>query len=173
MEDFSAVAIQFKPMIHQIMSRLSIYKNKDDFFQIGLIALWEAYKKFDSNQGEFLNYAYMTVKGRMINELKRQRIRELPSISLEYVNIQDKGMLDCYESLQHEHMIMYTKNLTENQKKWLILTFIEQKTLTEIASTYNVTVSAVKSWRSSALRKLRSHSDFLGCGHNVDNSVDK
>lgn len=158
MEDFSAVAAQYQPMIHQIIRRLSIYKNKEDFFQIGLIALWEAYEKFDSGQGEFLNYAYMTVKGRMINELKRQQTRELSSISLEnFDGLNDGGSLDCYKRLEHENMVVYTKNLTENQKRWLWLTFIEQKTLTEIASTYDVSVAAVKSWRSSALRKLRKN----------------
>ena len=138
MEDFSTIAIQYKPMIHQIIRRLSIYKNKDDFFQIGLIALWEAYEKFDSKQGEFLNYAYMTVKGRMINEIKRQQKSELPGISLENFDGLDNGISDCYESLQDENMDVYTENLTENQKRWLVHTFIEQKTLSEIASTHEV-----------------------------------
>lgn len=146
-------------MIHQIIRRLSIYKNKDDFFQIGLIALWEAYEKFDSKQGEFLNYAYMTVKGRMINEIKRQQKRELSAISLEHFDGIEDGILDCYESLQRENMAVYTEHLTENQKRWLVLTFIEQKTLAEIASTYDVSVAAVKSWRKSALQKLRKEKD--------------
>ena len=159
MEDFSTIAIQYEPMIHQIIRRLSIYKNKDDFYQLGLIALWEAYEKFDSKQGEFLNYAYMTVKGRMINELKRQHTLELRSMSLENFDGLDQGVLDSYERLQHENMNVYTENLTENQKRWLVLTFIEQKSLAEIASTYDVSVAAVKSWRKSALQKLRKEMD--------------
>ncbi len=155
MDDFSIVAMQYEPMIHQIMYRLSIYKNKDDFFQLGLIALWEAYEKFDPEQGEFLNYAYTIVRGRMINELKRQETRELASIPFDDFDYLDCGLLDCYERLQQESMAAYTKNLTENQKRWLVLTFIEEKTLAEIASTYHVSVAAVKSWRKSALQKLR------------------
>lgn len=169
MEDFSTIATQYKPMIYHIIRRLSIYKNKDDFFQIGLIALWEAYEKFDSKQGEFLNYAYMTVKGRMINEIKRQKKRELPVILVEHFDGIEDGIFDCYESLQLENITVYTKDLTENQKRWLVLTFIEQKTLAEIASTYGVSVAAVKSWRKSALKKLRSNRYFLNCGYAVDN----
>lgn len=160
MEDFSATVIQYEPMIHQIIRRLSIYKNQDEFYQIGLIALWEAYEKFDSKQGEFLNYAYMTVKGRLINELKRHHKREQQSMSLESFEQIDRGMLDCYERLQQENLEAYTEHLTENQKRWLLLTFIEQKSLAEIASTYDVSVAAVKSWRKSALQKLRKE---IGC----------
>lgn len=162
MEDFSKLAIQYTPMIHQIIQTLSIYKNKDDFFQIGLIALWEAQTKFDENKGRFLNFAYTSVKGRMLNELAKQH-REERKIPLQMDSY-------CYDSiLQLETILSYTETLTVKQKNWVLLTFIENLSLPEIADKLEVSVAAVKSWRSSALQKLRKE---LLAQELIDNKID-
>ena len=60
-------------MIYQIIHSLHIYKNHDEFYQIGLIALWEASNQFDETKGAFLSYAYATVKGRILTEIAKQK----------------------------------------------------------------------------------------------------
>ena len=161
MDRFSSLSEQFTPMIHHIIRSLSIYKNKEDFFQIGLIALWESQDKYNDAKGQFSNFAYTVIKGRLINELKRQHkydthIQPVEGASLD---VRVPFSLD-QEAHTIENIMTYTKNLTLNQKRWLILTFIEDKNQYEIASMFNVSIAAVKSWRKTTLHKLRKEMDI-------------
>ncbi|RFU61131.1 sigma-70 family RNA polymerase sigma factor [Peribacillus glennii] len=162
MNEFSKLAEQYTPMIHHIIKSLAIYKNKEDFVQIGLIGLWEAKSKFDPDKGKFLTYAYTTVKGKILNEFTKESLFETRNTPLEMESqdfVQKAVTFD--EPLQLETLKTYCEGLTKNQADWLLLTFQEQKSLPEIASQLGVTVSAVKSWRQSALKKLRKDQALL------------
>ncbi|CAH0345881.1 sigma-70 family RNA polymerase sigma factor [Bacillus sp. CECT 9360] len=163
MEDFSKLADQYSPMIHKIIRTLSIYKNKEEFFQIGLIALWEAQTKFDPTKGSFLNFAYLIVKGRMLNELRKENRYDSrnKSFEIESIDISTKVMVRD-EPFLIENLQFYCEGLTRNQAHWLILTFQEERSHSEIAEQLGVSVAAVKSWRQSALKKLRKKAaEFL------------
>ena len=47
------------------------YKDKEEFIQIGLIALWEASRAFDPAKGQFMSYAFTTIKGRMLSHIQK------------------------------------------------------------------------------------------------------
>jgi RNA polymerase sigma factor (sigma-70 family) len=159
MDDFSKLAAQYTPMIYRIIRSLSIYKNKEEFFQIGLIALWEAQAKFDPSRGIFLNYAYTVVKGRILNELKKEHRLDERTMPLEMESYEvSKSMLSIEEPLALENLKSYCESLTNNQKNWLLLTFQEDRSLSEISEQFGVSVAAVKSWRQSALKRLRKQS---------------
>ncbi|MDP4171531.1 MAG: sigma factor, partial [Bacillota bacterium] len=63
MESFEELSEQYTPMIHKIMNTLHIFKNKEEFYQLGLIALWEANERFDPQKGSFTTFAYSYIKG--------------------------------------------------------------------------------------------------------------
>ncbi|MEC0343621.1 RNA polymerase sigma factor [Peribacillus frigoritolerans] len=64
------------------------------------------------------------------------------------------------EAFAIDDILTYTEGLTLNQQRWLLQTYLENKTVTEIAEIYQVTAAAVKSWRKSALNKLRKQLIF-------------
>ncbi|WP_238579120.1 sigma factor [Neobacillus niacini] len=70
MESFEQLAIQYDPMIQRIIYSLHIYKNKDEFLQHGLIALWKASKRFDPARN-YSTYAYYYIKGYLLMELTK------------------------------------------------------------------------------------------------------
>ncbi|MGD6991985.1 sigma factor-like helix-turn-helix DNA-binding protein [Sutcliffiella horikoshii] len=55
----------------------------------------------------------------------------------------------------------YTRHLTDRQRKWVEECIIKGKKLDEVAKQEGVTVSAVKSWRAEALKKLRREVDKI------------
>lgn len=157
MKDFLALTEEFTPMIHHIIRSLSIYKNKEEYFQVGLIALWESLGNFNEEYGQFSNYAYTVIKGKILNELKhhhKYEIRTEPFDSFQLEMIKDPFSMH-EEAFANDNILTYTKGLTLNQQRWLLQTYLENKTVTEIAEIYQVTAAAVKSWRKSALNKLR------------------
>ena len=75
MKDFEEVAVQYAPMISALIRKLHIYRDYDTFRQIGNIALWQAWQRFEDSKGNFTPFAYRSIQGAMLDELKRETKR--------------------------------------------------------------------------------------------------
>ncbi|MFC0475573.1 sigma-70 family RNA polymerase sigma factor [Robertmurraya beringensis] len=154
MENFNEIAKQYEPMIHKIILTLGIYKNREEFFQTGLIALWQASERYDQERGAFPSFAYSYIKGYLQTEMtKRNKYEE------HYVSVDDDSWelipdLSCQLPLQWENLNY--EELTNKEKKWLMYTVIYGLTIKEIATIEKVSQSAVKLWRSEARKRLRN-----------------
>ncbi|OJF90891.1 sigma-70 family RNA polymerase sigma factor [Alkalibacterium sp. 20] len=67
--------IQYMPLIHKVVHGLKI-NNKDyeheDLVNIGVIGLMKAIEKYDASLNvPFINYAYMRIKGAIIDEIRK------------------------------------------------------------------------------------------------------
>lgn len=155
MESFELLSQQYKPMIHKIINMLHIYKNKEEYFQHGLVALWEASMRFDPCKGNFTNYAYTYIKGSLQTELSKVHKYEEKSVypSEEYWETVEDLLTNI--PLEEEILLSYCRTLTENQKKWVLYTALCDLSVKEIAEIENVSLSAVKSWRAGARGKLK------------------
>ncbi|TXC82223.1 sigma-70 family RNA polymerase sigma factor [Metabacillus litoralis] len=149
---------QFEPMIFHIIKRLSIYKNKQEFYQIGCIALWEASQRFDKEKGEFKSYAYSYIIGRMKSALTEDRVKqEKEELFEDFSTREEVSHDDFFDILSESEFEGISTLLTVNQRKWLKGYFLYGFTPSEIAHDEGVSVSAVKGWRRDALTKLRLH----------------
>lgn len=152
-EQFSEIATQYEPMIHKIILTLGIYKNREEFYQTGLIALWQAAERFNPERGAFSSFAYSYIKGHLQMEMtKRNKHDE------HYVAIEDatwEMIPDGASRLPFEWEELNCEELTEKEKKWLIYKVIHGLSVKEIAALENVSQSAVKLWRSGARKRLR------------------
>lgn len=161
MESFEQISAQYEPMIHDIMHKLNIYKNTEEFHQLGLITLWQAWKNHDDEKGTFLSYAYSMVKGHMMMELTRQTKQIDRYIYPEadfWEFIEDTSPVSSTELTQE----LYKKcgMLSENQMKWLHYTLCDGLSVREIAEKERVSLSAVKNWRQGAREKLKKIMQF-------------
>ncbi|MFD1707005.1 sigma-70 family RNA polymerase sigma factor [Siminovitchia sediminis] len=154
MEDFTELAKQYKPMIYHIIRSLHIYKNEEEFEQTALIALWEARERFHPDKGRFSAYAYSYMKGRMMTELtKHSKEENLAYPDEDFWEVQEDQHRE--QPLELETLLSYCEGLTEKQKHWVIFTFYYGQTVKEIAEEKKVSESAVKKWRSGAIKKIR------------------
>jgi DNA-directed RNA polymerase len=157
MESFDQLSTQYAPMIHKIIQSLHIYKNKDEFFQHGLIGLWEAYNNFDPQKGKFTSYAYMYIKGRLLTELKAANKLDSTITSGDeecWLGIADEGAFCPFEE---ETLLAYCRQakLTPNQTKWVLYHCLKGYETRQIAAIEHVSLSSVKSWRAGAKEKLK------------------
>ncbi|MCM3693225.1 sigma-70 family RNA polymerase sigma factor [Neobacillus niacini] len=156
MESFDELVVQYQPMIHKIMHSLHIYKNQQEFYQTGLIALWEAAQSFDERKGNFSNYAYTSIKGKMLSEMTRTNLYMERNIVPQKEEFWDR--IEGQESplfLEKETIQSYCDGLTEREATWVIESYINERSTKEIAERQRVTLSAVKQWKLGALRKLK------------------
>ncbi|WP_144461203.1 sigma-70 family RNA polymerase sigma factor [Siminovitchia fortis] len=155
MEGFTELAEQYRPMIYHIMHSLNIYKNEDEFYQIALIALWEAHARFDPEKGKFSTFAYSYMKGRMMTELTRQSKAEEGNAYPDDAFWETKKDEREQPPLQLATLLSYCDGLTKKQKQWVVYTFYFGMSVKEIAEEEKVSLSAVKKWRAGAMEKIK------------------
>lgn len=155
MESFEQLAIQYEPVIQRIMYSLHIYKNREEFRQDGLIALWEASKRFDPSKGNFPTYAYHYIKGFMLMELTKETIKSERNVYPKDEFWENAVAPYTEEPLVEDILVQHCHTLTANQRKWLLLTVLKGLSISEIAEKEKVSVSAVKGWRKGARDKLK------------------
>lgn len=162
MESFEQLAIQYEPIIQRIIYSLHIYKNKDEYRQHGLIALWEASKRFNPAKGNFSTYAYQYIKGFMLMELTKETIQSERNFYPKnefWENTEAPFTPDLFT----EVLVQHCHTLTPNQEKWLLQAVMEGLSVSEIAEREKVSLSAVKNWRKGARDKLS-----LAMGRNLN-----
>jgi RNA polymerase sigma factor (sigma-70 family) len=152
---FEEAIVQYTPMIHHLIKKLRIYKDFDDYIQLGFIALWEAYEKFDAEKGAFSAYAYSTMKGHLLMALKKQMKHAEHHTSLNEESLEVLETKQHNTLLEKEILYLYYKGLNKNEKIYIHEHIINDRPLKEIADKYNVKLDAVKWWGRSAKKKLK------------------
>jgi RNA polymerase sigma factor (sigma-70 family) len=154
LDSFQDIQNQYEPMIHKIIHSLQIFKDKEEFFQTGLIALWEAAQNFNPEKGAFAAFAYSYIKGRILTELN-QKTKFLEQQSYPKEEFWELVEDEWSETpLSWEILQAYCEGLTAGQAKWVMYTFIDMLTVREIAEKEKVSVGAVKKWRHGAKERL-------------------
>ncbi|ANB57762.1 RNA polymerase sigma factor, sigma-70 family protein [Anoxybacillus sp. B7M1] len=153
MSSFAKLEKTYRPMIISMIKKLHVTKEWDEYYQIGLIALWEASCQFEKEKGSFSSFVYKKVYWAMVSHLRRQCHRKKRECTLTdgliHILFDDRTIYK--EGIVEQAL----KSLTERQKKWLIGYIIEGKSLKAIAEEEGVAVGTVKQWRVEALKKLR------------------
>jgi RNA polymerase sigma factor (sigma-70 family) len=157
LESFEQLASQYEPMIQQIIHSLHIYKNRAEFHQHSLIALWKASKLFDPAKGNFSTYAYHYIKGYLLMELSKATVVADRTILQKEEFWENASANYTDDPLAENFLLSYCQEqaLTTNQRKWLMLTVLGGLSIKEIAAKEKVSISAVKLWRKGARDKLK------------------
>jgi RNA polymerase sigma factor (sigma-70 family) len=132
---------------------MNIHTNIDEYYQIGLIALWEAHKRYDPTKGKFSSFAFKKIHWAIVSEMRRQIKIQNGQCSLtdKLLHTLQTEENDFYEETYKEWLSL----LTSCQQKWLIGYIFSGKTLKEIAEEEGVSVNTVKQWRIAAIKKLK------------------
>ncbi|EIT83920.1 RNA polymerase factor sigma-70 [Fictibacillus macauensis ZFHKF-1] len=152
--EFETLAEQFEPLIKSQIRKLGVARQFEEYYQIGLIALWQASTRFKEEKGDFGPFAYQTVRGMMLshlrNERKHQQETTLTAEQADAISAPSVSMPSDLEEWSY-----YLAQLTANQQQWVIKKIIYGMKESEIAEAAGVTIGAVKSWRRQALTHLR------------------
>ncbi|MCM3717640.1 sigma-70 family RNA polymerase sigma factor [Fictibacillus phosphorivorans] len=156
---FEKIASMYDPLIKSQIKLYHLSNHFDQYYQAGLLGLWRAYETFNPEKGTFSSYAFLLVRGSILQELRgearRQKAEEIqdPHESMTFKTLSHE---DTIPYLEDVNMNLYLIHLTENQQRWVVQRVVQMKSEAEIAEMYGVTVYAVKSWRKSAIKRLRT-----------------
>ncbi|MET1015122.1 MAG: sigma-70 family RNA polymerase sigma factor [Paenisporosarcina sp.] len=155
METFEEVLEQYEPMIYACIRKLRIYKNYTEFIQAGRVGLWQAWKRYDQDRGEFAPYAYRSIYGTMLDELKKSVANEQNLVPTKSVVI-ERIMSDSDDrTFINEFIDEAISHLKSTDQLLIQLLFIKGYTLDEVAHHMNISKSNLKKKRQRILKKLK------------------
>ncbi|MBS9802723.1 sigma-70 family RNA polymerase sigma factor [Bacillus toyonensis] len=146
---FKEAVVLYEGMIVNQIKKLGIYQDHEEYYQCGLIGLWYAYERFDAEKGYFPAYAVVTVRGYILERLKKES-----TVQERYVCVGE------YEDIFHfEDVEMKVKDfmsvLDEKEKYIIFERFFAGKTMGEIALEMEMTYYQVRWMYRQALEKMR------------------
>lgn len=146
---FKEAVVLYEGMIVNQIKKLGIRQDYEEYYQCGLIGLWYAYERFDAEKGFFPTYALVTVRGYILERLKKES-----TVQERYVCVGE------YEDIFHfEDIEMRAKDLMsvlDEKEKYIIFEhFFVGKTIGEIALETEMTFYQVRWVYRQALEKMR------------------
>ncbi|MCG7337151.1 sigma-70 family RNA polymerase sigma factor [Sporosarcina sp. ACRSM] len=154
MTNFEDILQQYEPMISASIRKLNIYRDHDSFIQAGRIALWQAWNRFDEAKGSFTPFAYRSIRGAMLDEMKKENKFE------EHVMRMEDESLGIIIEARSDWGALYDLGetlsiLSPAESELVHWLFIEGFTLAECAERIGITVAGIKKRRQRILGKLR------------------
>lgn len=158
--EFESCCEQFMPMVYSLIKKWHLGREREEFEQIGRIAIYEAWINYDASVGEFSSYVAGYVRGRMKDVIKRQDRWGTRHVFTEPVKLAEHPDLTAEDRFLMEDWLEHSK-LTSQEKMWVMEGLIDGYKLQEIAVRYGRSVTTIKTWRQSALQKLRTKLSYI------------
>jgi DNA-directed RNA polymerase len=154
---FDEVLRMYEPAIKKQLVSLRLYKDYDEFYQIGCIALWDAYQQFNPDKGNFSAYAISFIRGRMLTHLSKEtRYNERHAYTAEEMMELMPSVGDQLP-LEKEMLDTYLWNLTDKEKSWVYQAIFLQRKPSEIQQAFGISRNSIYLLKKNALKKMREN----------------
>lgn len=156
MNTFEEVLTQYEPMISSLIRKTNIYRDFEQYRQAGKIALWHAWQRFDLTKGDFTPFAYRSIRGALLDEMKIQNRFEERVIQMED-DILEK-VIDAEFSVPFvwSEPVDYALDcLSIAERELISWLFVDCLSLAECATRTGISVAGVKKRRERILVKIR------------------
>lgn len=154
MQNVEQLIFENETLIKKVIYKLKIYRDLDEYMQVGRIALWQALQKFDDTKGDFTMFAYMTVKYAIIRSLSKANHVSEHELAVEedviIINSRQHNLVAS--SLEWPE---WFEELNEDEQFLLIALYEKELSLKEIADKYKLSYETIKKRRQRLLSKLR------------------
>lgn len=143
-------------MISANIRNLNIYREHEHYRQTGRVALWQAWQRFDEKKGDFTPFAYRSIRGAMLDEMKKESRFEQ-----RFMPAEDEmlslwiGEGESEEAGWIEDLYYAVRQLTDEERDLLQWLFLDRCTQAECAKRIGISVPGVKKRRRRLLDRLR------------------
>jgi len=151
---FDEVLELVQPMITSILLKCQIYKDFEYYRHIASIGVWDAWRKADQTKGLFSAYIYTTVKGEILKELSKEKSFENMNTPMDHEAI---NYIRDHKTSERNPAFLewFMSHLKYEERKILLLFYVEGYSYLEIAKELSLSVEAVKKRRTRIMMKLR------------------
>ncbi|TWT04955.1 sigma-70 family RNA polymerase sigma factor [Planomicrobium sp. CPCC 101079] len=152
MDHFEKVLEQYTPMISAIIRKLHIYRDFEVYRQAGKVGLWQAYNRFNDTKGNFTPFAYRSIYGAILDELKHEA-----RFTSQVTVVENENFEELIDSRWTDELPEWLDRitLTAEERKLLEVLFVEGRSLSEQAVLYSLSLAGMKKRRERLLKKVR------------------
>jgi len=144
------------PSVYSLITKWNLKKEREEFKQIGRIAIYEAWLNHEPSIGDFGPFAFSYVSGEIKKAIKKNdRWGSRHVFSDPFILTELTPTLSNEEDCILIKLLLEEYKLTEKEKIWATEGLINGLKVQEIAKVYGCSTDTVKLWRRSALKKLR------------------
>ncbi len=157
MKDFDYWVQEFTPLIHSIINQYNIFKDREEYFQLGLYGLYDAYQNYNPEKGAFATFAYYRIRGMILNHLKRKISAGEKEVHVEFDFL--SYMLPTNDNNPLEKKLLLQQGierLRPELRKIIIYHYFEGYSLKEIAGKLQISYPTVKRRHKEALQQLKA-----------------
>lgn len=154
MQDAEQLIFENETLIKKVIYKLKIYRDLDEYMQVGRIALWQALQKFDDTKGDFAMFAYMTVKYAIIRALTKENHVSEHELAVEEDVIIVNSQQHFLDTASFEWPEWF-EELNKEEQFLLIALYEKELSLKEIADKYMLSYETIKKRHQRLLSKLR------------------
>lgn len=153
MKNFDEALIQYSPMISAMIRKLHIYRDYEAYRQVGKIALWQACQRFDETKGNFTPFAFRSIQGAMLDELKKES-----RFSARFAVTEHEAFEWIADKRVEEALPEWVDARLFSAAEMALLEdlFIKGKSLTELAASSGLSLAGMKKRRERVLKKIRA-----------------
>ncbi|MCX2827531.1 sigma-70 family RNA polymerase sigma factor [Bacillus pseudomycoides] len=148
---FTETVTLYEKMIKNQMKKLYLYRDYEEYYQCGLIGLWMAYEKYEEEKGTFSAYALVTVRGYLLEKLKKENRFQKRHTFAGQEMLQNVCGAEVSSETQD-----YMSLLDEKEKHIIYERFYAGKKIHEIAEEMEMTYHQVRWVYRQALGKMCS-----------------
>ncbi|TMW71527.1 sigma-70 family RNA polymerase sigma factor [Alteribacter natronophilus] len=154
---FDEICNQFEPLIYSFIHKYRLIHDQEEYVQIGRIALYEAWRRHDADLVSFPGYAKSYIRGYLQNAVTADRKKQERFVSAEPATLAlmqeggDDEDLRCCDI----QLVCDSAGLSDRERNWLYDFVYRDLPIEAIARRHGVKATTVKTWRKSAVRKLR------------------
>lgn len=152
MRDFEEVLEQYNPMISAVIRNLHIFRDYESYRQVGRVALWQAWERYEESKGNFTPFAYHSIRGAMLDELKRE------ARLAAAVVVKDNAGHDLIAAEDLDPMPDWLDHIsfTDEEKRLLDDLFVKGNSVSQLSDVHGLSVSGMKKRRERLLDKIRN-----------------
>ncbi|MFC7685303.1 sigma-70 family RNA polymerase sigma factor [Ureibacillus sp. GCM10028918] len=158
MDNFEQVLDQYEPMISSVLRKARIYKNRDHFRQVAIIALWQAWQHYDPTKGSFTPYAHRMMLTSLYTAMRKDNQyseSQIPYEKDKLTTVAQYADLKNMPSSAFATLETVAEYLTEDEFELLKDLYYHQYKYEELSHKYIASVAALKKRRDRILKKLR------------------
>ncbi len=154
--NFDEVLKQYEPMISASIRKLNIYRDHDHFRQVGRVALWQAWQRFDEDKGNLTAFAFRSIRGAMLDELKKESQFDEHNMPMEKGLAESVVDTTCYIDREWSNSVEEVLDLlTPSELQLIQWLFVEGVPTAECAGRSGISVAGVRKRRERMLVKLK------------------
>lgn len=142
-------------MLSAVMRKLNIYRDFEHFRQAGRVALWQAWQRFDETKGNFTPYAYRSIYGAMLDELKRETRFSDVHMAAEDDLLEFAGTTPQETEADYGGLEDAVRDLSVQERELLIMLFVNRCSQATCAAHFGISVPGIKKRKERLLLKLR------------------